>query len=274
LHQRLTEVTEDIEQAASGLSRGYQADQLYALRVAMRRVRSMLKSIGSTRARRFRKSWGGFATVTNQSRDWDVFLVKAAELLPPKSLKHFEQQHRGTIQVCHAAVIELLQSPHWRRHLAEWRRYVRQLAEESTNPSEQKAALARALVRARGALTTAQREDTDRTWHKLRIAVKEVRYQAESITGDASGDQAAAQELIEHCKQLQSLLGRWHDCVVQLQMLGEMESTPEQDALQRAIDTGRLESLAEIRQALADHPLFEYSGNFATSTRSESSSAS
>jgi CHAD domain-containing protein len=274
LHQRLTEVTEDIEQAESELSHGYHAEQLYELRVGMRRVRSMLKSSDSPRDRRFRKSWGGFATVTNQARDWDVFLTSAAALLPLKAFQRFEKQHREAVQASHEAVIDLLQSPHWRRHLDEWRHHVRQIADESPNKSEQQAALSRALDRARAALTTAQQEDTDRAWHKLRIAVKEVRYQAESIAGDAPGDQVAVQELTEHCKNLQSLLGRWHDCVVQLQMLEEMEPAPEQDALRTATDARRVECLAEIRQALIDHPLFEPSGNSATSARSDASSGS
>jgi len=274
LHQRLTEVTEDIERAGSALGRGYQPEQLYALRVGMRRVRSMLKSIGSPRARRFRKSWGGFATVTNQARDWDVFLASAAELLPSTGFRRFEQQHRTAVRTCHEAVIELLQSPPWHRHLDDWRHYVGQTADESPDESEQQAALSRALGRARAALTTARREDTDRAWHKLRIAIKEVRYQAESIAGDAPAGHVAVQELIEHCKHLQSLLGRWHDCVVQLQMLREMEPTPEQDALQTATDAKRIECLKEIRQALVDHPLFEPAGDLATNARSDASSGS
>jgi len=274
LHQRLTEVTEDIERAESELSHGYNAEQLYELRVGMRRIRSMLKSNDSPRDRRFRKAWGGFATVTNQARDWDVFLTSAAALLPPKAFQRFEKRHCEAVQACHEAVIDLLQSPHWRRHLDEWRHHVRLIADESPNESEQQAALSWALDRARVALTTARREDTDRAWHKLRIAVKEVRYQAESITGDPPTGHIAVQELIEHCKHLQSLLGRWHDCVVQLQMLDEMEPAPEHRALQTATDAKRVECLSEIRQVLIGHPLFELSGNFATSARSDASSGS
>jgi hypothetical protein len=64
---RLIEVTTTVEQAAAALRQGYAAEHLYALRVGMRRIRSMLKPLVSTRLRRFRKTWGGFAAVTNSA---------------------------------------------------------------------------------------------------------------------------------------------------------------------------------------------------------------
>ena len=113
----------------------------------------------------------------------------------------------------------------------------------------------------------------DHDWHKLRIAVKEVRYQAESGVGGAPANPEQA-ELIEQCKPLQSMLGGWHDCVVQLQILDELESGAEHGPLREVIDHKRDQGLAEIQQAVISHPLFEASGNSATSARSASSSGS
>lgn len=260
MHDRLTEVTDTIDLASAALRQGYQVEQLYALRVAMRRLRSMLKPIGSTRSRRFRKTWGGFATVTNRARDWDVFLLATQDLLPAEQCTAFEQRHAEDIGACREAVIELVHSAHWRRQLGDWRQYL-QHPNGSVHESAQAVdPLQQALARARVALAAALELKDDRAWHKLRIAVKEVRYQAESEE-DGAAPQPANAELLEHCKALQSLLGAWHDCVVQLQMLEQFEAAPEHTALQAAIEERRLQRLAEIERTVADHPLFESTAN-------------
>ncbi len=103
--------------------------------------------------------------------------------------------------------------------------------------------LERALSGARTALAAALASGDDHDWHKLRIAVKEVRYQAESGVGGAPANPEQA-ELIEQCKPLQSMLGSWHDCVVQLQILDELESAAEHGPLREVIDHKRAQGLA------------------------------
>lgn len=260
VQHRLEEVTEAIEQAAGALCQGYQVEQLYALRVGMRRLRSMLKPIDSTRARRLRKVWSGFATVTNRARDWDVFLLASRELLTARQHAAFERRHRSDFGACQEAVVELVCSGHWRRHLSDWRQYLQHpdgSAHESMLAADP---LGQALKRARNALATALALDSDRAWHKLRIAVKEVRYQAESEVQGTAMDPAGA-ELLEHCTLLQSLLGRWHDCIVQLQMLEEFEQAPEHAALKSSIEQLRVKRLADVEGTVAGHPLFETTGN-------------
>jgi len=260
VQQRFEEVTEAIEQASAELCLGYRVEELYALRVGMRRLRSMLKPIDSTRARRFRKAWSGFATVTNRARDWDVFLMASRELLTSGQYAAFERRHRDDFGACQDAVVELVRSEHWRRHLADWRQYLQHpngSAEESRLAADP---LGQALDRARAALAAALALDNDRAWHKLRIAVKEVRYQAESEEAAAATDPAQA-ELLEQCQLLQSLLGRWHDCIVQLQMLEEFEEAAEHAALKSSIEQRRVERLAGIETTVVGHPLFEAAGN-------------
>jgi CHAD domain-containing protein len=260
MHKKLMEVTAAIELASAALRQGYQVEQLYALRVAMRRLRSMLKPIGSTRSRRFRKTWGGFATVTNRARDWDVFLLAACDVLSAAQYAAFERRHAGDIGACREAVIELVHSTHWRRELNDWQQYL-----QHPNGGEHESAqavdpLQQALGRARAALAAALELNDERSWHKLRIAVKEVRYQAESEEDGPMPDRARA-ELLEQCKVLQSLLGGWHDSVVQLQMLEQFEAAPEHAALQAAIGERRIQRLAEIERTVAGHPLFNSAGN-------------
>ena len=51
MHQRLTELTDALEQSTVTLLEAYQTEELYALRVGMRRIRSLLKPLGSARSR-------------------------------------------------------------------------------------------------------------------------------------------------------------------------------------------------------------------------------
>jgi len=259
MQQRLTELTEALEQSASALRSAYQAERLYELRVGMRRIRSLLKPLGSSRSRQFRKAWGGFAAVTNRARDWDVFLVAAGELLPADSNERFAAGNREQVQSCHDAVFELLLSAPWGRHLQDWRHYLEQTHDPVDEEFTAKQSLADTLANARLALAAAQADGDERAWHKLRIALKEVRYQAESGPGGAPRDAEAA-ALVEQCKPLQSLLGGWHDCVVQLQLLDELEPTPEHELLRGLIAQKERDGLAEIERTLSDHPLFEVEG--------------
>jgi CHAD domain-containing protein len=256
MHQRLAELTDALEQSAVTLLDTYRTEELYALRVGMRRIRSLLKPLGSTRARQFRKAWGGFAAVTNQARDWDVFVVAAQELLPPDQYGRFMTENQQAVQLCHDAVTELLLSAPWRRHLHDWRQYLERTHDHAADEFTASQPLDDALANARAALAAAQIAGDERAWHKLRIALKEVRYQAESGPGGTPIDATAA-ALVEQCKPLQSLLGGWHDCVVQLQLLDELEPIQEHDHLRALIGKKEAGDLAEIESTVSGHPLFE-----------------
>ena len=256
MHQRLTELTDALEQSTVTLLEAYQTEELYALRVGMRRIRSLLKPLGSARSRQFSKAWGGFAAVTNQARDWDVFAAATLEMLPPDQYGRFATENQQAIQPCHDAVTELLLSAPWRRHLHDWRQYLERTHDHADDEFTAKQSRDDALANARAALAAAQLAGDERGWHKLRIALKEVRYQAESGPGGTPIDATAA-ALVEQCKPLQSLLGGWHDCVVQLQLLDELEPTPEHDHLRALIAQKEADELAEIERTVSAHPLFE-----------------
>ena len=55
--------------------------------------------------------------------------------------------------------------------------------------------------------------------HKLRIAIKELRYTLESLPGGTVSPANA--KLLEECKSLQTLLGNWHDALVHQVLLAE-----------------------------------------------------
>ncbi len=244
MHQRLIEVTRDLEAAHRDLLGGYDPVRLYNLRVAIRRVRSILKLIDSHRSRGLRKAWGGLAAVTGSARDWDVFLDSAESLLGPERAAEFERINGDRILASHQAVTEMLESAPWQRHMEDWKQFLESADDTPPEPEAARAALALAIERAQGRHRSAMVKNNDRRWHKYRIAVKEVRYVAEantSLPGMAG--------IAESCKPLQTLLGDWHDTVVQLNLLYELPPAAVHDELTTLIEERQAGLLARIRNS-------------------------
>jgi CHAD domain-containing protein len=255
MHQTLFNISGEIEEAGNALSLTYSPGQLYALRVGIRRTRSILKHIGSHKSRSYRKTWGGFAAVTNDARDWDVFLITAEKLLTPGDYRSFEALNREQVQSSREAAVEMLTAAPWRRHLQEWKHHLGQTGEESSGQDQVLTSLERALVKARRALQLALTVDNDRRWHKFRIAVKEVRYVADSGRDHpAKGEYLA--EVSATCRSVQTMLGDWHDTVVQLDILSELADTPVHARLGSLVRQRKEQFLSEIRSELLEQPLF------------------
>jgi CHAD domain-containing protein len=199
-------------------------------------------------------------------------------LLSPAKLEQFRDLSATPLQSSRDAVTRMLESARWRAHLEEWRRYLararrhdKQRDAERSGPA-QAGALDAALVRARLALAVALPQDDDTNWHKFRIAVKEVRYTAEREPPAPFGESRVA-DVVETCKGLQSLLGGWHDCVIQLQLLDELAPSPLVADLRQSIAERRHQRLAEIREAVASQPLLRPCIGRAGTSRRRSSDA-
>jgi len=255
MHNALRELTVGVTQAGDQLFDTYDQKQLYAFRVRVRRIRSILKQIDSHRSRQYRKIWGGFAAVTNLARDWDIFLKTAKLLLSAPQYQEFEQLNREQVRHSREVVIELLHSMHWQRHLDEWKDTLERVDEQPELAKQDHAPLELALDRAREALRQAFLLNDDHSWHKFRIKVKDVRYVADADI-DQSADGAYAADVAKSCKQLQTSLGDWHDTVVQLNMLEDLQAAPVHAELEAMISERKLMSLAQTREMLAEHPLF------------------
>jgi CHAD domain-containing protein len=262
MHHALRTLTKEIRQAARDLRRHYEPARLYELRVAIRRIRSMLKHRDSKRARRFRRTWGAFAAVTNRARDWDVFLATAGESLSPEKLEELRGLSAAPVQSSRDAVVRMLESACWRSYLKEWKRFLARARKYHKGHTGELPAQARtaeldaAVARARVALAMALQQDDDYSWHKFRIAVKEVRYTAEREP-PAPGHESLAAELVETCKALQSLLGGWHDSVIQLQLIDKLPPSPLAVELREAIALRRRQRLADIRAVVTAHSLLK-----------------
>lgn len=242
MHQRLKEVTDDAISSQDALLQAYDPDRLYNFRVAARRIRSILKQIDSHRSRLLRKAWGGLAAVTGDARDWDVFLATSGALLDPAEQREFEAINRERIANAREDVLNMLKSSLWRRHLAEWQEYLVHAEEKAPDPSEAGASLERALNKAAQRFDAAQAEGNDHNWHRYRISVKEVRYVAE-----ASADAPGAKELTAACRAQQTLLGDWHDTVVQMSILEELAKAPVHETLANRIRDRKAAFLSELQ---------------------------
>ena len=59
--------------------------------------------------------------------------------------------------------------------------------------------------------------ETDLDWHKLRIAIKELRYRLDEQPEEERSRQI--RQALAICKQLQEELGTWHDTVVHRELI-------------------------------------------------------
>jgi len=242
----LIKITAALEEAARDLAGGYDPARLHNLRVCIRRMRSLLKSRSGRRARRFRRIWGGFAAQTNPARDWDVFLLAAADLLTPAELREFECLNREAVRSARQNAVHLVCSAQWRRLLPEWKEYLEQGRSARSTGVGRQPDLRTARDRAARARAVALAEETDRTWHKLRIAIKELRYRTEAALSSKAGDDQL-ERTVEACKELQSALGHWHDTVVQLELLDTLPQAEVHRRLCERIEERRTDCLSLAR---------------------------
>ena len=222
MHRLFVKLNVEVTSVSDRLTGDYRPKDLHRLRIGIRRIRSLLKQVSDRNARHFRKTWGGFAAVTNQARDWDVFLKAARSILPDAGFRDFRSILMPQVLASHEAVIEVLQSAQWQRHLAEWQRFLEQIDDRVVDDGKPHWSVGEALSKARRTCQLALATGDDRAWHKFRIAVKNLRYIADASIHDPACDRQHLNAVIAACKILQTRLGKWHDTVVQLQIISEL----------------------------------------------------
>lgn len=251
MQEALANLTTGVAHSAGRLAQRYGARQLYALRVGIRRIRTVLKQSGGHRARRLRKTWGAFAAITNEARDWDVFHKTARALLTAEDYRSFQRLNRKRLRASHHAVTALVRSPHWIAHLEEWRHFLERSADHEAHAPPERS-LDAVLAMAGAALALAMEANDDRAWHKFRIAVKEARYTAEG----AGAPSPRTSRVIATCKSLQATLGQWHDALIQLQLLDELAADPVHSKLRTLILGRKKQSLSQTRAMLSAQSIF------------------
>lgn len=255
MQQPLVTLTEDLEQHRAKLIRRYHTRRLHSLRVCIRRIRSILKHIDHPRARAFRKTWGGFAALSNDLRDWDVFFHVGREVLTEEDFQEFKKQIRRHRNANVRKTKAVLRSEHWEQHLEEWRHFIGRLPDQNASALISDEVVATTLARASQRLGLALQVDDERHWHKLRIAVKDVRYVVVAREGEASPDRSL-NRLVQDCKTLQTQLGRWHDSIIQLELLEHLDGTDFQSQLRSVLKRRRGYYLRRSKLLLSSRDLF------------------
>jgi CHAD domain-containing protein len=218
------------------LLRHYDDEALHQFRVAIRRLRSVLRHAGDSEAQALCHDLGKLADLSNAARDWDTLLCLARDKLKPKAFHHVQPLLQEKRLASHAQVLEMLRSTEWSDTIRALEDYVtRHLSAGKTLPDEE---VARARHDVRRAWARLQEEDDSKQWHKLRIAIKELRYTLERVSRAAQEPRLS--RALKRCKRLQETLGLWHDTAVHLQMVRELASGLDPDVeseLNRALNS-------------------------------------
>ena len=238
-----------LEKKRQLLLKGYDPENLHALRVTLRRMRSRLKQVPGKKARQLRGELGVLANLTNGARDWDTLLINAGQMLSEDQFEQLAPWLTKQHVDAHQRVIRLLQSESWFSPARRWAHHEqehRQLREDHSGYSEQ--GLSRTLQKVVTARRKALSRNDDKRWHKLRIAIKNLRYQLDATPKKKRS--ARTREILTLCRQLQVDLGEWHDTVVHDQLLRELAYT--MDPTRYPLACGALKSL---REAIAQRGL-------------------
>lgn len=81
--------------------------------------------------------------------------------------------------------------------------------------------------------------------HNFRKECKKLRYQGEVL------DNEAADNLVQHCKEIQTILGNLHDCNVWISQIGSVSSDKGKESLVRHLESQRNKYLEEFEKYIA-----------------------
>lgn len=201
----------------SALLRRYDVKALHQLRVALRRLRSLLRHIESDAAQALRRDLGHLADATNAARDWDTLASRAREHLKPRDFRRVRPWLDTNLAVSHAQALQMLRSDEWSQVFAQLEACVEHGELAVAGEDGASGDIARARQEANHAWSKVQSADDNKHWHKMRLAIKQLRYTFDSVP--RGSPDAPKPKLVKHCKRLQDALGTWHDTVVHVRMV-------------------------------------------------------
>lgn len=210
------------------LLQGYDNKDLHQLRITLRRIRSLLKLRPGGKARRLRRDLGMLAATTNPARDWDTLLIHARNTLSREQLDCLQPGLAESQAATHQTVLDMLRSKQWSVTTKAWKEYARDKNFGSNLPSGSRKDLVQAQHQVAKARHRALACDDEKNWHKLRIAVKELRYKLQNLPKRTRKPETVI--TLALCKRLQEDLGTWHDTVVHRQLLHEWLDGQKGDA--------------------------------------------
>ena len=244
LRSRLRHQLHEIERHDPGTRLGRDPESLHDMRVAVRRLRALLRAgrrLVATDTRGLDARLKQLGGVLGEVRDLDVLLARLEE--EAAGLPRDDARHAGSLLAAlrterscsRARLLGALRSDQYLALLDDTARTI-----ETLEPSGADATLDelahRAFVRARKAVHKLPDEPADEELHAVRKKGKRARYAAEL---------AGWQEPVRRAKKLQDVLGEHQDAVVAAERLRELAAlaAPEQ-----ALAAGRLIEREEARR--------------------------
>jgi len=220
---------DDARRAAPGLGAHPDPDALHDFRVALRRLRGLLRAyrapVGPRVPKRLRRRLKALADSTGAGRDADVMLAWIEDQRPGLT----RGERIGARWLAERLTARRDSDPAARRLPARFERFDRRLrkrlAAEARAPEGHPgpsfaATTARLVTDAAVSLTEALRDirtpEDSRAIHRARIAGKRLRYLLEPVADAAAG----APALIERLRSLQEMLGEFNECQVLLDEIG------------------------------------------------------
>jgi CHAD domain-containing protein len=236
----LADLVKHIAARRKALLNEYSEYDLHQLRVTVRRLRTLLRFEEQPQAWQLRREWGYLISHTNPARDWDTLAARIEELpdeQQPVSLMSAVERHRQSVL---KDVLFSLRDKKWDSTRRRTMDYVKESVEGDRAPPTPEHILDEASGRVNEAWERARTRADARSWHKLRIAVKDLRYSLDTV------GQGAVREPIELCKLLQKELGNWHDTIVHRDLLKVIERELGQE------EKAALAALAELETGMFD----------------------
>ncbi|HKU81107.1 MAG TPA: CHAD domain-containing protein [Candidatus Tumulicola sp.] len=223
--QNFANAVERVRALQPRLQAGDDREDLHEARVAVRRLRSYLRTfepvLEITWATSLRRRLERLNACLSEARDLDVLSEMVAgrdDTVPDRvATERLAKRRAAREELGHERSQTLLRD----LDLAAERPQVRPEAQLAARRGV-RALLARVWKRARRRVRRCGRKPADAELHRIRIAAKHVRYAAE-VYGDLGAKSARA--LARHARRLQTVLGRHHDAVVaaaRLQTLCEL----------------------------------------------------
>ena len=260
----------DLQQASTRLRAlrkdllaNYNDENLHQLRITLRRMRGVLRGKPGGKARKLRRQLGALARTTNGARDWDTLYASAQDQLGPDQFRELQPLLHERRENARALVFQMFHAKKWQKTLRRWDAFVDKNELEAGNLRVAPGQLRKRIKRASTAAEKAMARNEDQSWHKLRIAIKELRYALNTRPKKHRSSSHAV--LLSECKALQALLGDWHDTVAHRQLLDNLASdgslnpaTPAGEAaaaLQQVLVFNGQQSLGQIKQQLREGAL-------------------